>query len=274
MSRLGRRAAIVTLLAATACGSSGHVDTISWSEASPRSGVVVGDTVRIDGSEAGGTYPLIAYAPARPLPSEYALEGQVRYEGVEGDGYLELWSYFPDDSRYFSRTLAPSGPQGVLSGTSGWRSFALPFSTNGGPAPSRLDLDVVLPGSGTVTVGPVHLVELSDVAWWSDRTAGAIGGGAGALIGVLGAIIGVLAARRRGRGAVLATMKVLSACGAGLVAIGVIAVIRDQPYAVVFPLFLLGTILVAVFGGGYRSTRRTYEAAELRKMQAMDRTGA
>jgi hypothetical protein len=272
MSRLGRGVAVVALLTLTACGAN-ELDRFSWDEVSPRSGEVVGDTVRIEAPAEGGTYMVIATAPGG-ITTDYAFEGRIRYEGVEGEGYLEMWSYFPDGSKYFTRTLAPSGPQGVLSGDSGWRSFSLPFSTNGGPAPSRLDLNVVLPGSGVVTIGPLHLVRLDDIAWWSDRTAGALGGGAGALIGVLGATIGALAARRRGRAAVLAAMKVLFACGVALLVVGLIAVIRDQPYAVVFPLLLLGTILVAVFGGGYRSTRRAYEAAELRKMQAMDRASA
>jgi hypothetical protein len=52
-----------------------------------------------------------------------------------------------------------------------------------------------------------------------------------------------------------------------------VALLRDQPYAVVFPLLLLGVILVGVFGGGYRATRRGYEAAELRKIHAMDGAG-
>ena len=42
----------------------------------------------------------------------YAITGKVAYEGVEGDGYLEMWSVFPDGSRYFSRTLDDAGPLG------------------------------------------------------------------------------------------------------------------------------------------------------------------
>ena len=48
---------------------------------------------------------------------------------------------------------------------------------------------------------------------------------------------------------------------------------RAEYIAVVFPLFLLGAILVAAFGGGYRAVRRGYEEAELRKMHALDAAG-
>jgi hypothetical protein len=273
MNRFTSGAAVaMLLLVGTSCGAN-ELARFSWDEAPPRSGEVVGDAVKIEAPAAGGTYLVIAIAPEPITTPGYAFEGQVRYEGVEGDGYLEMWSDFPDGKRYFTRTLASSGPEGVISGDSGWRSFRLPFTTNGGPAPRRLDLDVVLPGSGTVYIGPLRLVPLGGVAWWSDRTAGVIGGGAGALAGILGALIGVLASRRKARGPVLTAMKVLTACGGALIAIGVVAAIRDQPYAVVFPLLLLGTVLAAVFGGGYRATRRGYEEAELRKMHAMDGAG-
>jgi hypothetical protein len=273
MSRLASAAEVALLLMSTGCASAGQLDRFSWDTVPPRNGEVVGDTVRIQAPAGGGIYLVIAVAPGGIATPEYAFEGQVRYEGVEGNGYLEMWSDFPDGGRYFTRTLASSGPEGVIAGDSGWRSFQLPFSTNGGPAPDRLDLNVVLPGSGTVYLGPLRLVALGDVAWWSDRTAGVIGGGAGSLAGLLGAAIGVLASRRRARGAVLATMKVLAGCGGVLVVTGVVAAIRDQPYAVVFPLLLLGIILATVFGGGYRATRRGYEEAELRKMHAMDGAG-
>ena len=47
---------------------------------------------------------LVVEAPAVEGDA-YAIHGRVAYEGVEGEGYLEMWSVFPDGSRYFSRTL-------------------------------------------------------------------------------------------------------------------------------------------------------------------------
>jgi hypothetical protein len=244
---------------------------VSWESASPLSGRVVNDTVRIDAPGAGGTFPLIALAPANVDPAGYAMEGSIRYQDVEGDGYLEMWSVFPDGGRYFSRTLEPAGARGVIAGSSDWRAFQLPFASNGGPGPTRVDLNLVLPGAGMVEIGPIRLVAAgAGAAWWSDRTAGAIGAGAGAMIGLLGATLGVLVARRKGRRLVLAVMALLSFAGLMMLAVAGAATIEHQPYAVVFPLLLLGAILASVFGGGYRATKRGYEETELRRMHALD----
>jgi hypothetical protein len=260
------------LLITVSCGSAA-IDTISWSSVTPGSGAAVGDAVRVGSPSGGGTFPLLSIAPAIPRGRAYAIEGRIRYEGVDGAGYLEMWSDFPRQGRFFSRTLAPAGPLGVIHGDSDWRDFQLPFDPNGGPSPARLDLNLVLPGSGTVEIGPIEIRVLGAAGWWSDRTAGAMGGGAGALIGLIGATVGVLASRRKARGPVLATM--IALCGVGVVALAVggAALVAHQPYAVVFPLLLLGAILVAVFGAGYGAVRRGYEEAELRKMHALDAAG-
>jgi len=267
MRRLDRWA-ITALLIAGACGA--PIASVSWNEATPRSGEVVGDSVRIASSAAGGTFPLISFAPAIPRGDGYAVEGKIRYQGVMGDGYLEMWSDFPTGGRYFSRTLEPTGPRGIIAGDSDWRDFQIPFSTNGGPPPSRLDINLVLPGSGSVEIGPLRVVALDGSAWWSDRTAGGIGATAGIVFGLIGAMVGVLASRHKARRLVLATLAVVLVVGTVSLLVAGIALASHQPYAVVFPLFLLGVISVAVFGGGYRSTRRVYEESELRRMHALD----
>ena len=74
-----------------------------------------------------------------------------------------MWSAFPNGTRYFSRTLAQQGPQASLRGDAGVRSFEVPFRlVAGSSAPTRLDDDVVLPGAGTVWVGPLALRSLAD----------------------------------------------------------------------------------------------------------------
>src|SRR5207302_8722810 len=51
----------------------------------------------------------------------YAIVGEVKYEGVKGTGYLEMWNYYPSvkagmfEGAYFSRTLAESGDLGKIS---------------------------------------------------------------------------------------------------------------------------------------------------------------
>ena len=91
----------------------------------------------------------------------YAVSGEIRYENVQGTAYLEMWNEFPQ-GRFFSRTLgAPgSGAMSQLAGTSAWREFSLPFDRTGtaGP-PKRLELNLFMPGRGTVFVGPLSLTE-------------------------------------------------------------------------------------------------------------------
>jgi hypothetical protein len=239
MRRLDRWA-LTGLVFAGACG--GPIATVSWDRATPRSGDVVGDEVRIQSSADGGTFPLVSFAPTIPRGDGYVVEGRIRYAGVAGR----------------------------ITGDSDWREFQLPFSTNGGPSPARVDINLVLPGSGTVEIGPLRVVSLGGSAWWSDRTAGLLGASAGVMIGLLGATVGVLAARRKARRFVLSTMVVLVCLGVASLVAGTVALVRHQPYAVVYPLFLLGVIGVGVFASGYRGVRRGFEEAELRKMHALD----
>ena len=42
----------------------------------------------------------------------YAVTGEVRYDNVEGDGFLEMWNHFGETAAYFSRTLGITGPLG------------------------------------------------------------------------------------------------------------------------------------------------------------------
>jgi hypothetical protein len=183
-----------------------------------------------------------------------------------------MWSEFGHGERYFSRTLAEEGPQASFTGSSDWRTFELPFLLEGGASPVRLEIDVVLPGAGTVELGPIEIVPLSGAAeaWWSDRAAGFVGGTLGAAIGIFGALIGWLVARRRARGFVLAAMKVCVMIGAMCIAVGLAALGMSQPYAVVYPLVLTGTILAVVFGGLFSGAKRAYADRELRRMRAMD----
>ena len=233
---------------------------------------MVDGTVEVTSSGAGGTFPLVAIADPTIRGNGYALTGRIRYRGVAGVGFLEMWSVFPDGARYFSRTLASDGPQARISGDSEWRDFELPFYLKGSERPVRLELGLVLPGAARVWIGPLDLTApgATSSAWWSDGTGGLIGGIAGSLIGITGAILGVLIARGRGRRPVLTTMVALVVAGSALLVAGAVTLAMSQPYAVYFPLILGGIILVAVFGPGFRRARRAYEDVELRRMRAMD----
>jgi hypothetical protein len=220
----------------------------------------------------------------------YALMGEVAYEDVKGKGYIEMMNHFPGGKSFFSRTLAPSGPMAVLKGTSGWRQFMLPFFTNRGDPgfvrqslrPERLMISVVLPEGGIVYLSSLRLIQFQENEnpfalfskhaghWWSERTGGLIGGICGTIIGCLGGLIGLLAGKGKAKNFVLGLMKFLIFFGAIGTALGVIALIRSQPYSVYYPLLLAGGITALLFGALLGNVRKRYEERELRKMHAAD----
>ena len=196
----------------------------------------------------------------------YAVTGTVAYEGVEGDAYLEMWSVFPDGGRYFSRTLDVAGPLGKLRGSSPARAFALPFFlTPDAPRPVRLEVNVVLPAAGHVTVSGLELGSGEGAmsmpgAWWSAETGGWIGGAVGGAVGVLGALLGTLCSLGRGRGFVIAGLLALGVSGLALLALGGVALALGQPYEVWYPLVLVGVIDPVVAFSLLPTARRRFEA--------------
>jgi hypothetical protein len=206
----------------------------------------------------------------------YAVTGQVRYDAVEAPSYLEMWNLFPNGGQYFTRTLGESGAMQKLVGSSGWRSFALPFDATGAPPPNRLVLNVVLAGRGRVELGPLTLVDQGagradgPGAAWTDRAGGLIGGLGGALIGCLGALVGVLTSLGRARRLAMALTLGLIVVGAISLVGGLIALAGAQPYAVFYPLLLIGVLSSAVPLGLLPTIRRRYAEIELRMMRAHD----
>jgi len=210
----------------------------------------------------------------------YVLRGQIKYEGVEPIGFVEMWSHFGDNEAYFTRTLAPQGPMGQLGGASDWREVALPFTSVPGKLPTKLVVNVILPGKGTVFVKPFTLSSVAggqpaaaqpfDNAWWSERAAGLIGGIIGGVLGLIGAVVGTLAgigvARR------VAVGLCVSVIFAGILSLlaGAAALGMGQPWFVYYPFLLGGVIGVAVCGLNLPAIRKRYDALELRRMAAMD----
>ena len=270
-------AAVAVLLANAAVAVAQEpVASVDWASTPPLSGEVVSGNARvIADTPAGGTFPLAKIDATDLGTVGYAIRGQVRYTGVAGQGYLEMWSDFADGSRYFSRTLATEGPMAVLSGTSDSRPFELPFSLQGATGPERLEVNVVLPGSGTVEVGPLELVRLDAEApgggaWLSDRSIGVAGALIGVAVGIFAASIAWLVGHRRGRRFVLPAMTAAMAAGIGLIALSLVGLATGQPLNVVFVVLVGGLVLAAAFGIAIPRARRLYADAELRKMRAMD----
>ena len=272
---IGRAIVCGVLLVGCGGARSGPLADVRWEETRPDSGRVVEGSVEITASADGGTFPLTTIREPAVDDQSYAIVGEVRYEGVAEPAYLEMWSVFPDGGRYFSRTLGTQGPMAAIVGDSDWRAFELPFSLDGATStPSQLELNAVLPSSGRIWVGSLRLVGLTDTgslgAWWSNRTAGLVGGLGGALVGILGALIGTFASRGKARRLVLGLMVSLVGFGAVLLGVGAVAVVASQPYGVTGSLILGGVVLVVVVGSMFRTVKRSYAQVELRKMKALD----
>ena len=78
------------------------------------------ERLRAESSEAGGrTVALVVLDDPGVTTDRYALTGKVRYEGVEGTAYLEMWNVLANGQQFFSRTLAQAGPLRHLKGSSG-----------------------------------------------------------------------------------------------------------------------------------------------------------
>lgn len=229
--------------------------------------------------------PLLEIADPGISSPVYALKGMIRYEDVEGEGFLQLDNHFGETGTFFTKSLAPTGPLGKITGSSDWRPFVLPFYTNSGDQadspsllPEKLSLAVYLPGSGTVSLREVALYQYASGEdplrqagqWFGDRSAGLIGGIGGSLLGVWGALVGFLSSRGKARRFVIGSASGILVFGiAGIVA-GVAALAAAQPYAVWFPLLLFGIIVVAVIGKLRGSLSARYAQVELKRMQSMD----
>jgi hypothetical protein len=279
------------LSAAVVAAAEETVQELSWTSLQ-QSGRVAGGTVlppdasrpfhrlRVEGAP-GRAVRMLVLTIDRPAitRARYALTGLVRYEDVRTAGHLEMWNHFPSGGRYFTKSLAGAGPLRTLDGTSDWRPFVLPFfNDENAPPPTTLTLTVVLPAGGRVDLGPLRLVQygpmedplaLSD-HWWGDRMGGLVGGVAGGVVGILGSLLGWLGGTGRARRFVLGSARALIAVGVVTFVAGAVAWTRGQPYAVYYPLLLVGGITALVLGTALPALRKRYEAQELRRMRALD----
>lgn len=98
-----------------------------------------------------------------PITSSlYAFRGMIRYEGVEGKGYLHLNNDLGDYGSFFTKSVLADGPLRTITGDSDWREFVMPFNADNDRMaliPERLTLTLVLPGAGTVYVRDVRLYQ-------------------------------------------------------------------------------------------------------------------
>lgn len=79
---------------------------------------------------------------------------RLRARDVEGKVYLEMFLTFPQKGTFFSR-----GPQASLTGTTGWEDSETRFLLKPGENPSRVQLNLVIDGTGDVWVDDIRLLK-------------------------------------------------------------------------------------------------------------------
>lgn len=168
---------MITLLLVVSMIANGN--PIEWSIPADATNVSRdGDNLTIEGLVGPSMTQVINLTPVNATSHIYMLTGEIKYEGVEGIGYLEMWSYFKDGGMYFTRTLGVGGPTGQMTGTSPWREHRLPFMSKPGYLPERITVAVVLPGKGKVWLKPLTLQSISPssiyLSWGASVVSGSL----------------------------------------------------------------------------------------------------
>jgi len=160
-----------------------------------------------------------------------------------------------------------------LGGTSNWKPYG--FSVGRAPGeglPTKLELQLYLPGNGTVYLRPIKLSGVVS-SWWSAKQGGMVGGMVGifgGIIGCFGGLLGCLAGTGKARKFVLTTTKIFIGLGMILKIAGIVAIAFRQPYFVWYVFLLPGVILTLVFSLNFPSIQRRYDDLEIRRMASLD----
>jgi hypothetical protein len=114
--------------------------------------------------------------------------------------------------------------------------------------------------------------------WFDPNRFGAyfgaiVGGGGGSLVGLLGALMGVLLPRGFGRAWFKAAGTVLVVVAACMLAVGLFAVAKGQPFGIWYPMVLTGLVLGPNAVVLRLVADKVGAAAERRKMEAQDLRG-
>ena len=135
---------------------------IDWASTQPLTGSVADGELLVEVS-GPGVYPLLLIEDPGVEPPRFQVDGTVRHEAVAGTAYFEMWTVLPDESRFFTRTLAETGSMGYMTGDSEQRPFTLPFELGeGGPVPIRLEINLVTEGAGRFWVGPLTIASAAE----------------------------------------------------------------------------------------------------------------
>ncbi|MGY8643823.1 MAG: hypothetical protein ACKVJU_22350 [Verrucomicrobiales bacterium] len=110
--------------------------------------------------------PLLTIDSPKVTEQNHAVGGEIRYSDFAGTGFVEMWTHCENGAHYFSRTRGEAGPMAKLSGTSEWRPFLLPFFGEANTVLSKLQINLMLPGGGTVEFRNVALYQLPRDGVW------------------------------------------------------------------------------------------------------------
>lgn len=268
----------------------------SWTAAAARDALPQGARV-VGGGSSGGAWLEVRNGEDRPLQvrlldiprpairrARYALVGTVRYEGVEGTGYVEMWSRFSGGGSYYTRTLSESGPMGVLRGSGPARPLLLPFTNRqDAPPPEQLEVNLVLSGRGTVVLSPLELVQFEDdEAMLAGPVAGAggelslglLGIGLGVLLGALGAALGMLAGLGRSLRVALGLDITMGVLGLSGLIYGLVALLTERGFAVWYPFLVAGGVGLVLSGALFPVLRWRRRQLEAQRMRTADLGGA
>lgn len=225
---------------------------------------VPGGALRIE-ADAEGPHNIVVWSLDKPPLSSkrWRLEGQVRHLNVAGEGHLILMSTL-DGRDYLTKTVAPTGPLGRLSGHSDWRPFVLPFDAGDRPTPpDKLTLQLFLSGEGTVDIGSLRLYPSFDDALvadlgprlgWNQATFGLAAGLLGSLFGLLGGVLGLLNASRKAPTLVWIIQKGAMALGVVAMGLGIAAIASGEAGGWLISVGLIGVVVFALVGRTIRTT--------------------
>ena len=219
------------------------------------------------------TFQVLALDDPGVATPRFSLSGTLRHEDVAGRGELAMWAHYPGGQISGVWTGARNGPARAMEGTSGWREFSLLIDAPAewGP-PSRLILNVKLPGQGEVWIGPLSLVD-HPMGWWTASGAYAWWIGTALLVIIVLAFEGFLlslARKGRARTGVTLGMAAALAFGVCLLGAGALAAACGRPGIPPVPTVVAGLLVAATAALCLARARRHYGRHELRRIDAMD----
>ena len=101
------RHSILSSVLALVLGAAAAAEPIEVDGASlAADGLLADGPIAVSGTSVASTHTVLVLAQPVLDGATFAIRGDVRTVDVEGAGYLEMWTHFPDGDRYFSRTLA------------------------------------------------------------------------------------------------------------------------------------------------------------------------